>query len=798
MIGTTLNHRFSLEKELGRGGMGAVFRATDQVLQRAVAIKVLKDGGTPELAKQIRLEAQILARLLHDNVVRLYDFGEYDGTSFLVMEEVVGTSYLKRWREVSLIERLKIIAQVAEALDYAHHQGVIHRDVKPGNVLLTTANQAKLSDFGLSTTEEFVDDTKTIRGTPHYMSPEQAQGKRLGHLTDIYSLGIMLYESASGSVPFSGNSMAVISQHVSAQPDPPRSRNREISESLQGLILQMISKDPKNRPTSGKAVADAIREEIRRELNESQGFQLNPSAQSNGSALAPTQQITASSVPKVSPSPVAATVAIPDSVPAISSKALTDVALAKQMLASVQSDPVILGPEERFLCGHYLAYLLGGSRRLGILLRRPLDPKNADRARLVLAMAYVMANDGSEESIAHAARLLEARIDVRPSMSPVVVAKYLAFRDTAAKRKKLRQYRNQVLELTSYAQKNMIDAKGMLNPGLIPANYDDLRKLAPERTEVDDQLVARWNRVAEVWRQDPKFRNAVLIYATRNAARDPASFEIWPEVVYPLIERARWQRRLRTTTEAVWDNVCERILHVPDAGVRMDRAIRAAVPSQVVQEIDLSLNAFFDEPLIDDELGNDSKSTSAEHVSIRLTQGEETLRELTSDIDGGNKDLVFLTSPDPLRFMLGDLRELWQEAVVSLRSPGSKVGHRLVSVGPYRLAVIPSIRGRSAGQIAIQGMANKQIEMLTPSIRFGGSPNKPIVAVWVYEDHSLAIAYLDFKGVENYILWDSATNLQSNFSDPAALNHALFNIGLEAPDQLDRALSKRFRPRNPV
>jgi serine/threonine-protein kinase len=233
VIGTTLNQRFTLEKELGRGGMGAVYRATDQVLQRTVAIKVLKEQGGEEVNRRIRLEAQILARLLHDNVVRIYDFGETNGFCFLVMEEVDGTSYSKRWRNLALVQRLRVLAQVAEALDYAHHQGVIHRDMKPGNVLMTSADQPKLSDFGLSMLAEQSEESGTIRGTPHYMSPEQARGARLDFRTDLYSLGVMLYESATGACPFTGKSMSVLAQHVSQAPAPPRSKNPYLAPSLE-------------------------------------------------------------------------------------------------------------------------------------------------------------------------------------------------------------------------------------------------------------------------------------------------------------------------------------------------------------------------------------------------------------------------------------------------------------------------------------------------------------------------------------------------------------------------------------
>ena len=386
-IGSTLNQRFTLEKELGRGGMGAVYRAVDQVLGRSVAIKTLKDTGSDAFGTKIRLEAQILARLLHEHVVRLYDFGVSDETYFLVMEEVDGTSFSKRWRILPMIERIRVCSQVAEALDYAHHQGVIHRDVKPANVLLTATDQAKLSDFGLSVTAEGAEETGTIRGTPHYMSPEQARGKKLDYRTDLYSLGVMMYECATGAVPFTGPALSVIAQHVSATPTPPRFKNSDISPSFEALILSLLAKKAEDRPANGNLVAQMLRREV--ELERDRGGASMP-PQSETIVVAGTRGLQDTSSHHF-PKPEAAPIPAPPPVEAPSRPTIRAASeLAREMLETILEEPVALSADERYLCGHYLAYLLGGSRRIGIFLHRPLDPRNADRARLLLAMTWLM------------------------------------------------------------------------------------------------------------------------------------------------------------------------------------------------------------------------------------------------------------------------------------------------------------------------------------------------------------------------------------------------------------------------
>jgi serine/threonine-protein kinase len=466
-------------------------------------------------------------------------------------------------------------------------------------------------------------------------------------------------------------------------------------------------------------------------------------------------------------------------------------ASVRDLFEIVEEEPIAISPDERYLCGHYLAYLLGGSRRRGFLRRRPLDPLNADRARLLLAMTALMVGKEGQVGIARVAAMLDQQPDVRPALSPVVVMKYLVNRDTPAKRKRFRQVRQLLQQASPYASKSMCDEQGVLNPGLMPQVLEDLRRMAPERTEVDDQLVQRWNKVTDVWRGNADFRDAVLRYATKSAFRDPASVDLWPEVVYPLIERARWQRRLRSGTEAVLDAICQP-LRIPDAGLRMDRAIRQSVPEQVAAKLDVALDAFEEDPSLSEPAPEQEAGRLSMHSHVNMASFNDL------EVEPQTRSFVRLANSDPHRFTMGELRALWQEGIAGLRAPGGKAGHRHVPIGPYRLSVVASIRSRSAGQVAIQGMPNKQVEMLVPSFTGGGSASRPVLAVWTYPNNSMAITYLDHLSTQRYICWDASTAQQTNFDDAAHLNHHLYTLGIEVPDQLDRALSKSFRPKNPV
>ncbi|MET9880999.1 serine/threonine-protein kinase [Actinacidiphila glaucinigra] len=250
--------RYRLDEPLGRGGMGEVWRASDQVLGRAVAVKLMLGDADAEAAGRFRLEAQTAARLNHPHVVSVYDFGEHDGRLYLVMELVNGRSLaqeLAAHGPVDSVRASDIGAQAAAGLAAAHRQGVIHRDIKPANVMVTTDGTVKIADFGIA---RFADEasraltaTGRVMGSSGYLAPERALGRPAEPASDVYALGCVLYELATGQPPFVGESpLAVIHQHVDAAPVPVRHLNPAASGALADYILSLLAKDPGRRPTA--------------------------------------------------------------------------------------------------------------------------------------------------------------------------------------------------------------------------------------------------------------------------------------------------------------------------------------------------------------------------------------------------------------------------------------------------------------------------------------------------------------------------------------------------------------------
>src|SRR5580698_7857326 len=251
-----LSGRYELSHLVARGGMAEVYRAHDRLLDRPVALKVL----FPELSvdrsfvERFRREAQAAANLSHPHIVPVFDWGEDNGTYFIVMEFIDGrplSSILRTAGPLHPDRAAEIGADVALALDYAHRHGVIHRDIKPGNVLITDEGQVKVTDFGIAravNTDESLTQTGAVMGTATYFSPEQAEGLGVDARSDIYSLGVVLYEMVAGRPPFLGDSpVSVASKHVREQAPAPRQFNPSIPQDLEAIILKCMTKSPEFR-----------------------------------------------------------------------------------------------------------------------------------------------------------------------------------------------------------------------------------------------------------------------------------------------------------------------------------------------------------------------------------------------------------------------------------------------------------------------------------------------------------------------------------------------------------------------
>ena len=294
---TVLNGRYELHRRLARGGMAEVFLARDQLLDRPVAVKVLfpEFATDPAFVARFRREAQAAANLNHPNIVGVYDWGEQAGTYYIVMEYVEGRSLAEILRTEGTLhpDRAADIAiDVAAALGFAHRNGVIHRDVKPGNILIS-ARQVKVGDFGIARAMDAADENLTqtgaVMGTATYFSPEQAQGLPLDPRSDLYALGVVLYEMVTGRPPFSGDSpVSIAYKHVQEAPTPPRHINLDTPAPLEAIIMRLLSKDPAGRYPS----AEDLRSDLRR-FREGQSVLASAPAVDATAAIASTQAVRA-------------------------------------------------------------------------------------------------------------------------------------------------------------------------------------------------------------------------------------------------------------------------------------------------------------------------------------------------------------------------------------------------------------------------------------------------------------------------------------------------------------------------
>lgn len=263
--------RYEIVAELGKGAMGVVYRANDPMLNRAVAIKTInmaeaEHEGVAEYEARFYTEAKAAGGLNHPNIVIVYDIGRSGDLVYMAMEYVEGKELremLTEGQPLPVVQAVDIAAQVADGLAYAHQHHVIHRDIKPANILITSDGRAKIADFGIARMRSSETRTQTgiIMGSPKYISPEQVIGKRADHRSDIFSLGVILYQCLTGSTPFNGEGLsALMYQITNYDPPAPSSMNPEVPVMLDYIIAKVLNKTPEARYQSGSDFANDLRE----------------------------------------------------------------------------------------------------------------------------------------------------------------------------------------------------------------------------------------------------------------------------------------------------------------------------------------------------------------------------------------------------------------------------------------------------------------------------------------------------------------------------------------------------------
>lgn len=270
---TVIDDRYAIVGLLGNGGMAKVYLAYDKILDRDVALKVLREqyADDEEFVRRFRREAKSAARLSHANIVSVHDRGcSWDGAYYMAMEYVAGGT-LKAWiRREGVLDpatAIGVALQIADALSAAHKKGVIHRDIKPQNILITDAGDAKVADFGIAkATSSTATATGTLLGTTTHISPEQALGEPAGPYSDLYSLGVVLYEMLTGELPYRAETpIGVVMKHLNEPPRSPREANPNVPKTLDALTMRLLAKSPVDRHPSAAALTDDL-QQVRSEL----------------------------------------------------------------------------------------------------------------------------------------------------------------------------------------------------------------------------------------------------------------------------------------------------------------------------------------------------------------------------------------------------------------------------------------------------------------------------------------------------------------------------------------------------
>ncbi|HQI81013.1 MAG TPA: serine/threonine-protein kinase [Deltaproteobacteria bacterium] len=260
--------RYEIVRELGKGSMGVVYQAHDPQIGRTIALKVLRPDrvSSEDFVQRFLKEARAIGRMSHQNIVTVYDVGQDQSTVYIAMEFLEGEALnaYARDRTLTMEQIIDIGIQVADSLDYAHTRGIVHRDIKPQNIMVAPTGVVKLTDFGIAHVEDPEASHQTqageILGTPNYMSPEQVMGKKVDGRSDLYSLGVILYELATGSRPFKGENLAAIFHAITSEtPARPEALNPQVPKGLSGVILRCLEKNPEERFRTGRELSEALR-----------------------------------------------------------------------------------------------------------------------------------------------------------------------------------------------------------------------------------------------------------------------------------------------------------------------------------------------------------------------------------------------------------------------------------------------------------------------------------------------------------------------------------------------------------
>lgn len=357
-----LNNRYQLLHPLGKGGMADVYRAYDRMLERPVAVKILRQDFTSDSSfrERFRQEARAAANLSHPNIVTVHDFGFEDGVSFIVMELVPGTdlkSMIKQRGKFSVDEAINLIVQACEGIGYAHRAGLVHCDVKPHNMLVSTDGRLKVTDFGIARALASIlpdEQAEIVWGSPQYFAPEQAAGQAPSPASDVYSLGVILYEMLAGQLPFNATDPEDLARmHREARPVSPRRYNSQISPVLDQIILKVLSKEPSQRYRSADQLGRVLRNIAQRPENYA----------STVVAAAPPDRTQVSAPSAVTATQPHATAPRPNSQPARTypapQTAVAQQAAPMQTAPVMPAPPTLQEPEDRSLDIDWLTVFLG-------------------------------------------------------------------------------------------------------------------------------------------------------------------------------------------------------------------------------------------------------------------------------------------------------------------------------------------------------------------------------------------------------------------------------------------------------